>query len=75
MYPAAMGTYWHVAIVTATFAFATLATMVTLVTAGCLRLQRLGPAPKAPPRFWARFDHALAGFVVLLCGAAVKLGL
>jgi ABC-type nickel/cobalt efflux system permease component RcnA len=74
MYPAAMGTYWHVAIVTATFAVATLATMMTLVALGCVRFQRRKLATEEQPRLWTRYSHALAGFVVLLCGAAIKLG-
>ena len=69
MYPAAQGSFWGVALVTAVFGAVTIATMTTIVvlasmTAGSLRFAKL-----------QRYSHALAGFVVLLCGAAIKVGL
>jgi hypothetical protein len=60
---------WGVAVVTAVFAAATLATMITIVAAaymgvGSLRLSR-----------YQRYSHALAGFAVLACGIAIQVGL
>jgi sulfite exporter TauE/SafE len=69
MYPAARGSAWSVAWVSAVFGAATLATMLTMVLVMCLGadLVRLGRLE--------RFSHALAGLVVLSCGLAIKLGL
>ena len=69
MYPAAKGDMWGVILVTAVFGFVTIATMTTVVmlsylAVGSMRFARL-----------ERYSHSLAGFVVLLCGAAIKAGL
>ncbi|MHC4696438.1 MAG: sulfite exporter TauE/SafE family protein [Planctomycetota bacterium] len=69
MYPAATGDMWDVALVTAVFGLTTLATMTTVVVFACAGL---GSAPFGK---LARYSHALAGFVILACGAAVKAGL
>lgn len=69
MYPAAKGHMLGVVVVTTIFGLATLATMTAMVTFAYLALGRL------PFAGVARYSHALAGFVVLLCGAAVKVGL
>jgi len=69
MYPAAKGHMWHVALVTAVFGLTTLMTMTAIVAATCAGL--------GSPAFarLARYGHAMAGFVILACGAAVKAGL
>lgn len=69
MYPAAKADLLSAACVTVLFALATIATMTTMVLvicagAGALRFDKL-----------TRYSHALAGFVVLSCGVAVKIGL
>ena len=69
MYPAAKGNMGGVLLVTAIFGSVTIATMTTVVVLaylaiGSMRFERL-----------QRYSHALAGFVVLLCGAAIKVGL
>jgi len=69
MYPAAQGRMWEVGLVATVFGLATLATMTTVVAmaylaTGSLLLNR-----------FERYNHALAGLVVLLCGAAVKVEL
>ena len=69
MYPAAKGHMFGVVLVTSTFGLTTLATMIATVTFAHFALGRL------PFAGVARYSHALAGFVVLLCGAAVKVGL
>lgn len=69
MYPAAKGSVAEVVIVTLVFAAGTITTMVTLVMLGC-RAVSLRPFAAAD-----RFGHAVAGFVVLVCGLAVKTGL
>jgi len=70
MYPAAEG--WStgaVVLVAAIFSLVTIATMTTIVALACLGIRSL------PLARMERYTHALAGFVVLLCGAAVKIGL
>lgn len=69
MYPAAKHNWGALGLVTGIFALTTIATMLACVTVGYFGLSRisLGPA--------ARFSHALAGFVILLCGLAIQLGL
>lgn len=69
MYPAAKGQMWHVVLVTAIFGTTTIATMVTIVVMAHATVGRM-----AFTRF-ERYGHALAGFVVLACGAAIKVGL
>ncbi len=69
MYPASKGNWMDVAVVTTVFGLATLATMTVAVALSCLAMSAV-----AWPRL-ERFGHALAGFVVLFCGAAIKFGL
>ena len=69
MYPAAKLSVWGVVLVAATFAVATLATMLSIVSLGCI-----GLAPFSFPRL-QRFSHAIAGGTIALCGAAIQLGL
>ena len=69
MYPAAKGNMVGVLLVTLVFGAITIATMTTIVAlayfgVGALRFNRLH-----------RYAHALAGFVILTCGAAIKAGL
>jgi ABC-type nickel/cobalt efflux system permease component RcnA len=69
MYPAAKGNMAGLALVTLVFGVITIATMTAIVAgayvgAGALRFTRL-----------QRYSHALAGFVILACGAAIKAGL
>lgn len=69
MYPAATGSYWGIVLVAAIFSAATVATMLTIVALGYLGVGRL------PFGRFHRYGHALGGFVLILCGAAVKFGL
>jgi len=73
-YPAAHGAWWHVAIVSAVFGVGTLVTMTVVVILGTVGLNRAGAAWRSSFRRWSRFDHALAGAVVFLCGAVMKMG-
>lgn len=72
MYAAADGGTSAAINVTIVFGLTTLATMCALVSAGYLGWERL-----MGERFAGlhRFGHATAGFVVLICGVAVKAGL
>lgn len=69
MYPAAAGSFWHVAVVALVFAMVTIASMVGLVALGYFgaRFAMMGRLE--------RYAHALAGSVLLLCGIVVKMGL
>ncbi len=69
MYPAAQGDRWGVALVAGVFGVTTLATMAAVVT---LALMGVGSVRFARAE---RYGHAVAGFVVLACGAAIKVGL
>ncbi len=69
MYPAATGSWLDVAIVTGIFALVTLVTMTTIVL-----LIHAGVSATLMHRL-ERYNHALAGFVILACGTAVTLGL
>lgn len=69
MYPAAKADPLAVVIVTALFGLATLATMTGMVV-----FLRAGAAAM-PFRWLDRYNHALAGAIVLGCGIAIKLGL
>ncbi len=69
MYPAAIGSWLEVAIVTGIFAVVTLVTMTTIVL-----LIGAGVSATLMQRL-ERYSHALAGFVVLACGTAMTLGL
>lgn len=69
MYPAAQGSFFGVVLVTVLFGLTTLATMTTIVVLACLGATRFSLG-----RF-QRYGHALAGLLVVACGAAVLLGL
>jgi sulfite exporter TauE/SafE len=69
MYPAATGSAWSIVLVAAIFSAATLATMLTVVAVGHVGAGRL------PFARFHRYSHAFGGFVLILCGAAVKFGL
>lgn len=69
MYPAALGSAWHVVLVVAVFGLVTILTMVTIVALGCV-----GASMPAAGRF-ERYGHAFAGSALFLCGVAVKIGL
>ena len=69
MYPAAKGSVGGVLLVTIVFGVITIATMTTIVA---LAYVGVGSLPFGRLQ---RYSHALAGFVVLVCGAAIKVGL
>jgi sulfite exporter TauE/SafE len=69
MYPASQGHPLHVALVCAVFGAVTIATMTGVVVAA-----RVGLGRFRLPRL-ERFGHALAGLVLIACGAAVLGGL
>lgn len=69
MYPAATLSVWVVALVALIFAIATIGTMLVVVTVGYLGVERL------PMAALQRYSHALAGFALFACGAAIKAGL
>lgn len=73
MVPAAAGSWTHVALVTAVFAAATLATMTAAVLTGYFGLSRLRPGRAGG--LAERYAHALAGLALAGCGVAVHLGL
>lgn len=66
MYPAARADALTVLLTALTFGVATIGTMTVLVYLAVRGIERL------PLRNLERFSHALAGFVVLLCGVSVK---
>jgi nickel/cobalt transporter (NicO) family protein len=66
MYPAARSDAWAVLLTALAFSAATIGTMTTLVYFAVRGIERV------PLRGLERFSHALAGFVVLLCGVGVK---
>ncbi len=68
MYPAAQKSMWGVLLVTAVFGVTTLATMITIVTLGCVGI---GASPFARLE---RYGHALAGLALLASGAAIMAG-
>lgn len=69
MYPASSGDYRSVAWVAVLFSLVTLATMTTIVLA-----LRAGVS-LIPAARLERYSHALAGFVILTCGIAMKAGM
>jgi len=69
MFPAAKLSLWGVALVALVFALCTLATMTAVVVAGYFGLARVSLSGLG------RFSHALAGFAVAACGAAIQFGL
>ncbi len=69
MYPAAARDFAAVVGVAVLFGFTTIVAMLVLVVAATKAVAHSGPT-----RF-ARYSHALAGAVIVACGAAVQLGL
>lgn len=69
MYPAANGSLWGVALVATVFSVVTIATMTTIVVAASVGATKLSLGR------YQRYSHALAGFMVTACGAAILLGL
>lgn len=69
MYPAANGSIWGVALVATVFSVVTIATMTTIVV-----VASVGASQFSLGRY-QRYSHALAGFMVTACGAAILLGL
>lgn len=69
MVPAAAGSWWQVAVVTAVFGLCTLATMTAAVVAG---YHGLAPLSLGTAERWS---HAAAGLALAACGAAIQLGL
>jgi len=67
MYPAAKHSMTAVLLVSTVFGLATLATMLAMVL-----ISYFGFAKANMPKL-ERYSHALAGFAILACGAAVKL--
>jgi ABC-type nickel/cobalt efflux system permease component RcnA len=65
MYPAARSDAWAVLLTALAFSAATIGTMITLVYLAVRGIERV------PLRGLERFSHALAGFVVMLCGAGI----
>lgn len=74
MYPAANGRIWDVVLVSAVFAVTTLATMIAAVLLARTALARMQSAATGAFARLERYSHALAGFMVLLCGAAMIIG-
>jgi nickel/cobalt exporter len=66
MYPAARGSYFDLAVVTAVFGTVTALTMMAAVFLGRAGVNFL------PLRNVQRYSHALAGATILLCGLAIE---
>ena len=73
MFPAAKGNMWHVVIVAAVFALATVGTMLTIVMGVRYGLVTAARSERLTAAFGrlGRFSHAAAGLVVLACGGAI----
>jgi sulfite exporter TauE/SafE len=69
MVPAAEGSAWGVALVTLIFGAATLATMTAVVVLAYVGADRL------PFGRFQRYGHAVAGLLVVACGAGIIFGL
>lgn len=69
MFPAAKLNIWTVGLVALFLSACTIGTMLIVVSAGCLGLSRLCFSGLAS------YSHALAGFALAVCGAAIRLGL
>jgi len=69
MYPAAKSSLMGMFLVAAVFSFVTIATMTSIVyvLTGGIKLFKFSSLE--------RYSHALAGFVILLCGVAIQFGL
>jgi len=66
MYPAAKGSFSSIIAVTTVFSITTILTMLTMVIVLTYGLKKI------PFRGFQRYSHALAGFVILFCGVAIK---
>ena len=66
MYPAARHSVWGTGIVAGIFGVATIATMVGIVAVSTLGVNLI------PTRRLERYNHALAGATLLLCGVAIE---
>lgn len=66
MYPAAKGSLSTILLVTIVFGFTTILTMLTMVVVFSYGLKKI------PFAGFQRYSHALAGFVILFCGIAIK---
>lgn len=66
MYPAAKHNLAGVVLVSAVFGMVTILTMLTVILTSAYGLSKL------PLEKLERYSHALAGFAILLCGAAIK---
>ncbi|MCG8404451.1 MAG: hypothetical protein MI923_04550 [Phycisphaerales bacterium] len=69
MFPAFQGGFADVLWVVLLFGVTTLATMTTIVAAACVGLRSIRFS------FLERYQHALAGGIVLVCGLAIMFGL
>jgi len=69
MYPAVAKSLWSVALVAGVFSVATISTMVGLVLASTFGLRFI------PTQRIQRYNHAIAGALIFLCGVAIHLGL
>jgi nickel/cobalt transporter (NicO) family protein len=69
MYPAAAESLWSVILVASVYALATIAAMLSVVMLATLGLNFL------PTTRVQRYNHALAGAVIFLCGVAIHMGL
>ncbi len=69
MYPAAEGSIGGAVLVAVIFSLVTIATMTSIVAFAYLGVGAL------PFARLERYSHAVAGFVVMACGAAIKIGL
>jgi len=69
MYPAAKNSFSGMLVVTAVFALTTIATMTVIVRLLLSGIKLL------PLHKLERFSHALAGFIILMCGVAIQFGL
>lgn len=76
MYPALRHGWWPMMVVACVFLLATIATMVAVVVVGVYGLRKV---PADGTGKWGvvvgRYGHALAGFAVAGCGAAMLLGM
>ncbi|MCP4179363.1 MAG: hypothetical protein GY756_16515 [bacterium] len=66
MYPAAKSSYLGLSIVTLAFGVVTIATMLLVVLAGTYGIKTL------PLKKLEKYTHAIAGFTIFLCGAAIQ---
>ncbi|MFC1476017.1 sulfite exporter TauE/SafE family protein [Candidatus Zixiibacteriota bacterium] len=69
MYPAAQSSTSGMILVAAVFSLVTISTMVGAVFVLCRGIKLVSL------RSMERYSHALAGFVILLCGVAIRMGL